>query len=219
MTTGWTRDRWRSREGRQMPAYSDGQALEAVTEKLATYPPLVFAGETRQLRSKLAGVARGEAFLLQGGDCAESFAEFGADNIRDTFRVMLQMAVVLTFGAALTGLTFTALRAFSGAASTIPVLGLFVYLLVSVVLAWRHAVGGRYRLHQAWMYRAIAGGLSIVTIRVLYTPLHSGLGQSAHDAIITSFWMGILLNVVVVELWTGELARLVAPERRRARVQ
>ena len=67
--------------------------------KLASYPPLVFAGEARKLRAQLAEVAEGRAFLLQGGDCAESFAEFSADNIRDTFKVMLQMAVVLTFGA------------------------------------------------------------------------------------------------------------------------
>ena len=70
-----------------------------VTAKLGTYPPLVFAGETRELTAALGRVAKGEAFLLQGGDCAESFAEFSADNIRDTFRVLLQMAVVLTFGA------------------------------------------------------------------------------------------------------------------------
>jgi 3-deoxy-7-phosphoheptulonate synthase len=82
-----------------MPAYPDQSRLAAVEAKLASYPPLVFAGETRALKAKLARVSRGEAFLLQGGDCAESFAEFGADNIRDTFRVLLQMAVVLTFGA------------------------------------------------------------------------------------------------------------------------
>jgi len=79
--------------------YPDPVALRAVTAKLAAYPPLVFAGETRKLKAALARVARGEAFLMQGGDCAESFAEFSADNIRDTFRVLLQMAVVLTYGA------------------------------------------------------------------------------------------------------------------------
>ena len=82
-----------------MPAYPDAAKLAAVEAKLATYPPLVFAGETRALKAELARVGRGEAFLLQGGDCAESFAEFGADNIRDNFRILLQMAVVLTFGA------------------------------------------------------------------------------------------------------------------------
>lgn len=96
---GWTRSSWRGFEARQMPAYPDPAAVTAVEERLASYPPLVFAGETRALKARLAQVSRGEAFLLQGGDCAESFAEFGADNIRDTFRVLLQMAVVLTFGA------------------------------------------------------------------------------------------------------------------------
>ena len=70
-------------------------------ERLKSYPPLVFAGEARRLQEALGNVAEGKAFLLQGGDCAESFAEFSANNIRDTFRVLLQMAVVLTFGAAL----------------------------------------------------------------------------------------------------------------------
>jgi 3-deoxy-7-phosphoheptulonate synthase len=82
-----------------MPDYPDAAALAAVEAQLASYPPLVFAGEARKLRSQLAAVSRGEAFLLQGGDCAESFAEFSADQIRDTYKVMLQMAVVLTFGA------------------------------------------------------------------------------------------------------------------------
>jgi 3-deoxy-7-phosphoheptulonate synthase len=82
-----------------MPDYPDAAALAAVVSKLASYPPLVFAGEARKLKNQLAEVAEGRAFLLQGGDCAESFAEFSADNIRDTFKVMLQMAVVLTFGA------------------------------------------------------------------------------------------------------------------------
>jgi len=82
-----------------MPDYPDAEALAAVEAQLASYPPLVFEGEARKLRSQLAAVSRGEAFLLQGGDCAESFAEFSADSIRDTYKVMLQMAVVLTFGA------------------------------------------------------------------------------------------------------------------------
>ncbi|WP_455372314.1 class II 3-deoxy-7-phosphoheptulonate synthase [Limibacillus halophilus] len=100
MVASWTPQSWRSKTIRQMPTYPDQQALEAAEARLAAYPPLVFAGEARNLRSQLARVAKGEAFLLQGGDCAESFAEFHANNIRDTFRVMLQMAVVLTFGAA-----------------------------------------------------------------------------------------------------------------------
>jgi 3-deoxy-7-phosphoheptulonate synthase len=82
-----------------MPEYPDAAALQSVERKLASYPPLVFAGEARKLRAQLAEVAAGRAFLLQGGDCAESFGEFSADNIRDTFKVMLQMAVVLSFGA------------------------------------------------------------------------------------------------------------------------
>jgi len=82
-----------------MPEYTDAAGLAAAEAQLSQYPPLVFAGEARALKARLGEVARGEAFLLQGGDCAESFAEFSADSIRDTFRVMLQMAVVLTFGA------------------------------------------------------------------------------------------------------------------------
>ena len=82
-----------------MPDYPDAAALGLVEGQLRQFPPLVFAGEARRLKAGLAKVAAGQAFLLQGGDCAESFAEFSADNIRDTFKVMLQMAVVLTFGA------------------------------------------------------------------------------------------------------------------------
>ena len=99
MSGTWTKASWRNHQGLQMPEYPDKAALAQVTTKLAAYPPLVFAGETRGLTAALGRVARGEAFLLQGGDCAESFAEFSADNIRDTFRVLLQMAVVLTYGA------------------------------------------------------------------------------------------------------------------------
>ena len=97
--TGWDRAGWRSRPRVQMPDYPDAAALRAVEGQLSRFPPLVFAGEARRLRSHLAQVAQGRAFLLQGGDCAESFAEFSADTIRDTFKVMLQMAVVLTWGA------------------------------------------------------------------------------------------------------------------------
>jgi len=99
MGAEWTRSGWRQRPRIQMPDYPDAAKLAAVEGKLASYPPLVFAGEARRLKAQLAEVAAGRAFLLQGGDCAESFAEFSADNIRDTFKVMLQMAVVLTFGA------------------------------------------------------------------------------------------------------------------------
>ncbi len=101
MTTGWTKSDWRKKPREQMPDYPDAAALAAVEAQLAKYPPLVFAGEARRLKHALGEVAEGRAFLLQGGDCAESFAEFSADNIRDTFRVMLQMAVVLTWGAKL----------------------------------------------------------------------------------------------------------------------
>ncbi|RMH48461.1 MAG: 3-deoxy-7-phosphoheptulonate synthase class II [Alphaproteobacteria bacterium] len=99
MSGAWTKSGWRSRPRIQMPDYPDAGALKAVEAQLAKYPPLVFAGEARALKARLAEVAEGRAFLLQGGDCAESFEEFCADNIRDTFKVLLQMAVVLTFGA------------------------------------------------------------------------------------------------------------------------
>jgi 3-deoxy-7-phosphoheptulonate synthase len=99
MALDWTRRSWRDTPAVQMPDYPDAESLSAVTGRLASYPPLVFAGEARALKARLAEAARGEAFLLQGGDCAESFAEFNADNIRDTFRVLLQMAVALTFAA------------------------------------------------------------------------------------------------------------------------
>ena len=85
---------------KQVPAYPDLAALKNTEAQLATFPPLVFAGEARKLKKQLAAVAAGDAFLLQGGDCAESFAEHGADNIRDFFRVFLQMSVVLTFAGA-----------------------------------------------------------------------------------------------------------------------
>jgi 3-deoxy-7-phosphoheptulonate synthase len=98
MTT-WTPDSWRAKPISQVPAYPDAVALAEAERQLATFPPLVFAGEARDLKTRLTAVARGEAFLLQGGDCAESFAEHGADHIRDFFRVFLQMAVVLTHGA------------------------------------------------------------------------------------------------------------------------
>jgi 3-deoxy-7-phosphoheptulonate synthase len=97
MAAKWTPDSWRGQKGLHMPTYRDAAALQAVEERLSNYPPLVFAGEARELKSTLAKVSEGKAFLLQGGDCAESFAEFHPNNIRDTFRVILQMAVVLTY--------------------------------------------------------------------------------------------------------------------------
>src|SRR4029079_11070240 len=84
---------------RQQPAYHDPAAREAAVSRLRTMPPLVFAGECDDLKAKLAGVARGKAFLLQGGDCAETFAGVTADNVRNKLRVLLQMAVVLTYAA------------------------------------------------------------------------------------------------------------------------
>ena len=96
---GWTKADWRAKPRVQMPDYLDAAALNATEAQLGKMPPLVFAGEARRLRAQLAEAGAGRAFLLQGGDCAESFAEFSADNIRDTFKVMLQMAIVLTWGA------------------------------------------------------------------------------------------------------------------------
>ena len=99
MTANWAPDSWRAKNIKQVPVYTDPAALEAAENTLRSYPPLVFAGEARRLKSALAEAAAGRAFLMQGGDCAESFAEFHPDNIRDTFRVLLQMSVVLTFAA------------------------------------------------------------------------------------------------------------------------
>ncbi len=97
--TEWQKTTWRTKPRVQMPDYTDTAALNAVEAQLAKYPPLVFAGEARKLKTALGAASRGEAFLLQGGDCAESFQQFSANGIRDTFKVMLQMAMVLTFGA------------------------------------------------------------------------------------------------------------------------
>src|SRR3954454_2586739 len=106
MPERWTRDSWRKKPVLQVPEYPDQAALDAVERQLAGFPPLVFAGEARSLKRALGRVAMGEGFLLQGGDCAESFSEpsannFSANNIRDFLRVFLQMAVVLTYAAAL----------------------------------------------------------------------------------------------------------------------
>ena len=99
MSKAWSKSDWRAKPRVQMPDYPDASAVRAVEAQLSKMPPLVFAGETRKLKRQLGEVAAGRAFLLQGGDCAESFAEFSADNIRDTFKVLLQMAIVLTWGA------------------------------------------------------------------------------------------------------------------------
>jgi 3-deoxy-7-phosphoheptulonate synthase len=101
MAERWTPDTWRNKPIQQVPNYPDRAALADVEKRLASFPPLVFAGEARTLTKHLDRVAAGEAFLLHGGDCTESFAEHGADNIGDFFRMFLQMAVVLTFAAAL----------------------------------------------------------------------------------------------------------------------
>lgn len=98
--TNWNPKSWRDKTALQQPVYKDLNALEAVEKELSKYPPLVFAGEARTLKARLAKVSKGEAFLLQGGDCAESFADFNAIRIRDLFKVILQMAVVLTYAGA-----------------------------------------------------------------------------------------------------------------------
>ena len=97
----WQPNTWRDHPIKQVPDYPDAEKLAGVEARLAAMPPLVFAGEAQSLKRQLGEVAEGRAFLLQGGDCAESFAEFSANNIRDSFKVILQMAVVLTFGASM----------------------------------------------------------------------------------------------------------------------
>src|SRR6516164_11500058 len=99
-TKSWAPGSWRGMPIEQVPVYPDQKLLAEIEAQLGGFPPLVFAGEARKLKAALARVAAGDAFLLQGGDCAESFAEHGADNIRDFFRLFLQMAVVLTYAAA-----------------------------------------------------------------------------------------------------------------------
>lgn len=101
MSQDWTPKSWRTKPVEQLPDYRDQISLRATEDELSRLPPLVFAGEARRLQDSLASAANGKAFLLQGGDCAESFAEFGANKIRDTFRVILQMAVVMTYAGSL----------------------------------------------------------------------------------------------------------------------
>ena len=98
-TTEWSPESWRTRPAKHIPEYNDKTALTNAEATLKRCPPLVFAGEARRLKAALAKACNGQAFLLQGGDCAESFTEFCTDNLRDTFRVLLQMAVILTFGS------------------------------------------------------------------------------------------------------------------------
>ena len=95
----WAKTNWRDKPRVQMPIYQDQKKLSSAEETLGNFPPLVFAGEVRNLKKEFARVSRGQAFMLQGGDCAESFSEFSANLLRDTFKVMLQMAVVLTFAS------------------------------------------------------------------------------------------------------------------------
>ena len=97
----WKPNSWRNYPVKHIPDYKDEKELNIVLSKLKNFPPLVFAGETRHLKDQLANVVDGKAFLLQGGDCAESFAEFHPDNIRDYFKLMLQMSLVLTYSASL----------------------------------------------------------------------------------------------------------------------
>ncbi|KAJ8492309.1 hypothetical protein OPV22_014030 [Ensete ventricosum] len=97
-TGRWVVDSWKAKKALQLPEYPDENELTEVLQTIESFPPIVFAGEARHLEERLADAAVGRAFLLQGGDCAESFKEFNANNIRDTFRVLLQMGAVLTFG-------------------------------------------------------------------------------------------------------------------------
>lgn len=101
MTTGWTPDSWTLKDAQQIPDYSNADELKAVQDFLRGQPPLVFAGEARRLKSQLAHASQGQAFILQGGDCAESFAEFSPGNIRNLFRLVLQMSVVMTFAGSM----------------------------------------------------------------------------------------------------------------------
>ncbi len=101
MSKTWTPQSWREKPVKQLPVYKDEQALKVAEREIAAMPPLVFAGEARDLMKKLGQVSAGQGFLLQGGDCAESFAEFNANKIRDSFRVLLQMAVILTYSGSL----------------------------------------------------------------------------------------------------------------------
>ena len=95
----WSIESWRAKPAKHQPIYKNEKELGEALKKIENFPPLVFAGEARKLERSLAEVSEGNAFLLQGGDCAESFADFNPNQIRDSFKVLLQMAIVLTFGA------------------------------------------------------------------------------------------------------------------------
>ena len=144
MSERWTPDSWRARPALQLPDYPDAKALSDVEAQLATFPPLVFAGKARNLKKSLARVAAGEAFLLQGGDCAESFAEHGANNIRDFFRVLLQMAVVLTYAGAVPVVKVGRIAGQFAKPRSSPTEKVGDVELPS---SWRHRQ--RYRLHRA----------------------------------------------------------------------
>ncbi len=101
MTQNWTKNSWRDKPAEQLPTYPDKARLEWAEDIIANMPPLVFAGEARNLKAQLADVCHGKAFVLQGGDCAESFSEFSSNKIRDTFRVLLQMSIIMTFGGSM----------------------------------------------------------------------------------------------------------------------
>ncbi|HPQ51112.1 MAG: 3-deoxy-7-phosphoheptulonate synthase class II [Alphaproteobacteria bacterium] len=102
MNMTWTPESWRTKPAKQLPTYDGNtESLAAAEEELRRMPPLVFAGEARSLKSQIAQASQGDAFVLMGGDCAESFAEFGANKIRDTFRILLQMSVVMTFAGSM----------------------------------------------------------------------------------------------------------------------
>ena len=101
MTVNWKKESWRKLNIRQQPMYEDLKSLKEIEDKIEKLPPLVFAGEVRSLKEKLEKVAKGQAFLLQGGDCAESFTDFSANNLRDSFKVLLQMSAVLTYATSL----------------------------------------------------------------------------------------------------------------------
>ena len=101
MKKEWNKNSWRKFNIKQQPSYNNSNTLKLVEEKISKLPPLIFAGEVRSLKNKLEKVSLGEAFLLQGGDCAESFSDFSANNLRDSFKVILQMSAVLTYASSL----------------------------------------------------------------------------------------------------------------------
>lgn len=100
-SSDWSPSSWQSKKVSQGPNYEDAAELDAAVKTMKRFSPLVFAGEVRSLHEQLARACSGQGFLLMGGDCAEAFDEFNVDHVRDTFRVMLQMALVLTFGSAM----------------------------------------------------------------------------------------------------------------------